>query len=127
MISQLAGAGGDSFRMKKNILIVHAHPEPKSLTRQFVDISAQTLRYQGHEVQQSDLHRMRWKAVFDEHDFPERADPDRLSFVAESGHSYRSGRQVPDIASEQQKVLAADAIILLFPLWWFGLPAILKG
>lgn len=127
MISQLACAGRDSSCMKKNILIVHSHPEPKSLTRQLVDVSVQTLRSRGHEVQQSDLYGMRWKAVFDEHDFPERADPERLSFVAESGHSYLSGHQVPDIASEQQKVLAADAIILQFPLWWFGLPAILKG
>jgi len=70
---------------------------------------------------------MHWKAVFDEHDFPSRADPERLSFVTESGHSYSSGRQTVDIASEQQKLLAADAVILQFPLWWFGMPAILKG
>jgi NAD(P)H dehydrogenase (quinone) len=70
---------------------------------------------------------MRWKAVFDEHDFPFRADSERLSFVTESGHAYASGQQAPDIESEQQKLLTADAVILQFPLWWFGMPAILKG
>jgi multimeric flavodoxin WrbA len=29
--------------------------------------------------------------------------------------------------SRAEKILAADAVILQFPLWWFGMPAILKG
>ena len=70
---------------------------------------------------------MHWKAVFDECDFPSRADPERLSFVTESGYSYSTWTQPEDIASEQQKLLAADAVIFQFPLWWFGMPAILKG
>jgi NAD(P)H dehydrogenase (quinone) len=113
--------------VKKNVLIVYAHPEAKSLTRQLVEVSVQTLQQRGHEVLLSDLYGMRWKAVFDGHDFPIRADPERLSFMTESGHSYSSGRQALDIAAEQQKLLAADAVILQFPLWWFGMPAILKG
>ena len=113
--------------MKKKVLIVHAHPEPTSLTRQLVDVSVQTLQQQGHEVLQSDLYGMGWKAVFDEDDFPTRADPQRLSFVTESGHSYSTRRQAADVACEQQKVLAADAVIFQFPLWWFGMPAIMKG
>lgn len=111
----------------KKILIVHAHPEPTSLTRQLVEVSRQTLRQQGHEVLQSDLYGMGWKAVFDEHDFPARADSERLSFIDESGHSYASGRQAADIEAEQRKVLAADAVIFQFPLWWYGMPAIMKG
>ncbi len=113
--------------MKKKVLIVHAHPEPTSLTRQLVELSVKTLQQQRHEVLQSDLYGMRWKAVFDEQDFPTRADPQRLSFIDESGHSYLSGRQPADIAAEQEKVLAADAVILQFPLWWYGMPAIMKG
>jgi NAD(P)H dehydrogenase (quinone) len=70
---------------------------------------------------------MGWKSVFDADDFPSRSDPGRLSFVAESGHAYSTGRQTADVAQEQQKLLAADAVILQFPLWWFGMPAILKG
>lgn len=110
-----------------NILIVHAHPDPRSLTRQFVDLAVATLERRGHRVAVSDLYGMGWKAVFDERDFPDRADPARLSFVAESGHAYASGRQTADVATEQAKLAAADAVILQFPLWWFGMPAILKG
>jgi len=113
--------------MKKQVLLVTAHPEPTSLTRRLVELSAKTLEQQGYEVLQSDLYGMHWKAVFDERDFPYRADPERLSFVTESGHSYSTGTQPDDIASEQQKLLAADAVIFQFPLWWFGMPAILKG
>ncbi|OHX12326.1 hypothetical protein BI347_01500 [Chromobacterium sphagni] len=70
---------------------------------------------------------MRWKAVLDADDFPDRADPERLCFITESGHAYTSGAQAADVAEEQRKLLAADAVILLFPLWWYGIPAILKG
>jgi NAD(P)H dehydrogenase (quinone) len=111
----------------KNVLLVHAHPEPTSVTRALVDVSTRTLTELGHEVVQSDLYAMRWKAVFDEQDFPRRADPKRLSFIEESGHAYLNGCQTSDVEIEQRKVLAADAVIFHFPLWWFGMPAILKG
>lgn len=109
------------------VLIVHAHPEPTSLTRRLVAESVRTLQSQGHEVLQSDLYAMHWKAVFDADDFPARADPERLSFIAESGHAYANGGQTLDVATEQAKVLAADAVIFQFPLWWYGMPAIMKG
>lgn len=111
----------------KNVLIVFAHPEPASLTRQLVAVSLETLQQQGHRVMLSDLYGTRWKAVFDEQDFPGRANPDRLYFVKESGHAYSTGRQAADVEAEQRKLLSADAVIFQFPLWWFSMPAILKG
>lgn len=113
--------------MKKRILVVYAHPEPTSLTRQLVQVTVETLEGQGHEVVQSDLYGMRWKAVFDENDFPSRANPERLSFIMESGHAYSTGRQTDDVVAEQAKLVSADAVILQFPLWWYSMPAILKG
>lgn len=113
--------------MPKTVLIVYAHPEPTSLTRHFVAASKQTLEQQGHTVLQSDLYGMGWKAIFDERDFPSRVDSERLAFVRESGHAYATEQQTEDVTAEQHKLLAADAVILQFPLWWFGMPAILKG
>lgn len=113
--------------MSKNILIVHAHPERTSVTRHLADIAIAALKAQGHEVLQSDLYAMGWKAVFDGQDFPKRARQDRLSFIEESGHAYANAVQTPDVEAEQAKLLAADAVILLFPLWWFSMPAIMKG
>lgn len=109
------------------VLLVHAHPEPASLSSQLLAVAKDTLAEQGHEVMLSDLYAMRWKAVLDEDDFPHRLDRTRLSFIAESGHAYSSGTQTPDVQSEQEKLLAADAVVFQFPLWWFGVPAILKG
>lgn len=112
---------------KKNVLLVHAHPEKSSATHQLVEIACKVLKAQGHEVIQSDLYAMGWKAVFDEQDFPKRWNQDRLSFIEESGHAYAQGCQTSDVEAEQRKMHNADAVILLFPLWWFSMPAIMKG
>lgn len=115
-----------SVRPKK-VLIVHAHPERTSVTSQLAEAASEALKIQGHEVVQSDLYGMGWKAVFDSEDFPCRADQDRLSFIEESGYAYAHGCQTSDVEEEQRKILSADAVILVFPLWWFSMPAIMKG
>jgi NAD(P)H dehydrogenase (quinone) len=113
--------------MNKNVLIVYAHPDPQSLTRQLVSTAKETLEELGHRVLESDLYGLRWKAVFDADDFPIRHNLERLSFVRESGHAYSSGRQTEDVEQEHRKLLLADAVVFQFPLWWFGFPPILKG
>lgn len=109
------------------VLLVHAHPERTSLTRRLVEVAAEVLKAQSHDVMESDLYGMGWKAVFDSQDFPKRANEDRLSFIEESGHAFANACQTPDVEEEQRKLLAADAVILVFPLWWFSMPAIMKG
>ena len=110
-----------------NILIVHAHPEPASLTSALKDIAVETLRADGHAVQVSDLYAMKWKPLADAEDFTDPRDPDRLIYIAESKNAYAAGTQSNDIAAEQDKLLWADAVLFSFPLWWYGMPAILKG
>lgn len=109
------------------ILIVHAHPDSASLTRQLATTAADALESAGHKVMESDLYGMGFKAVFDGADFPDRNDPERLHFAGESFHAFSGGYQTADVVREQEKLLAADALILQFPLWWFSMPAILKG
>lgn len=110
-----------------NVLIVHAHPEPASLTSALKDVAVDKLRADGHDVQVSDLYAMKWKPLADAADFTERRDPERLIYVAESKNAYIAGTQSADIAVEQDKLLWADAVLFSFPLWWYGMPAILKG
>lgn len=109
------------------ILLVHAQPESTSITRHLVNVAMQVLMAQGHSVIHSDLYSMGWKAVLDAQDFPDRVNSERLNFIEESGHAFAGGYQSPDVEQEQRKVLSADAVILLFPLWWFSMPAIMKG
>lgn len=111
----------------KTVLVIHAHPHPRSLNRRFVVEAKQALDRAGHRVLESDLYGMPWKAVFDATDFPDRQRVDRLAFIEESDHAYRTGAETLDVLGEQEKLAAADAVVFQFPLWWFGPPAILKG
>jgi NAD(P)H dehydrogenase (quinone) len=113
--------------MSKKVLLVNAHPEPRSLNHRLLDVAHNTLLAHGHEVSVSDLYALGWKAVVDGDDFPVRANPERLSIIDESGHAYRNGGQTDDVQREQDKLMAADAVVFQFPLWWFSMPAILKG
>ena len=110
-----------------NILVVYAHPEPRSLNGSLKNHLCAQLASLGHSVQVSDLYAMQWKSALDGSDFPAR-DPDaRLEPAGASKDAFANGTQTPDVAAEQQKLFWADALILQFPLWWFSLPAILKG
>ncbi len=110
-----------------NILIVYAHPEPLSLNGSLKNFMVQRLEHAGHEVRVSDLYAMNWKAVLDAADSLDAPADGRFDASLASMQAFESGRQSPDIAHEQQKLLWADTVILQFPLWWFSMPAILKG
>lgn len=110
-----------------NVLYVYAHPEPRSLNGALRDFALERLRSAGHTVQHSDLYAMRWKAPIDAADFPEHDPHARLEIEAASKHAFATHTQTLDVEAEQRKLLEADALILQFPLWWFSMPAILKG
>lgn len=109
------------------VLIVHAHPEPKSLTSALKDHAVEVLGSLGHQVQVSDLYGSAWNAVAGPADFLRPVRPGKLAYAAESANAFFGGTQSLDIQGEQEKLLWADAVLLSFPLWWFGMPAILKG
>ncbi len=110
-----------------NILIVYAHPEPRSLNGSLKNFALGHLQSAGHAVQVSDLYAMQWKPVVDSRDSLDGAAGERFDPSMDSQRAYASDRQSPDIAAEQQKLRWADAVILQFPLWWYSMPAILKG
>ncbi|MDH1629631.1 NAD(P)H-dependent oxidoreductase [Pseudomonas mosselii] len=110
-----------------NILIVYAHPEPRSLNAALKDFAVRHLESQGHHVQVSDLYAMKFKAVLDADDSVAHPAEERFSPSDASRRAFANGTQAADIIAEQAKLQWADAVILQFPLWWFGLPAILKG
>lgn len=107
-------------------LIVYAHPEPGSLNGSLKDLAVSTLEAAGHEVRVSDLHAMNWKAAVDAADYGEHAT-NPLRTVASSGRAYDAGALTPDVAAEQEKLLWADTVVFQFPMWWYTMPAILKG
>jgi len=110
-----------------NILIVFAHPEPRSLNGALRDVAVQELEAQGHVVRVSDLYAEGWKSEVDRDDFPPLAPEARLMPAAASKATFKAQALTPDVAAEIEKLLWADVLILQFPLWWFSMPAILKG
>ncbi|PST18778.1 flavodoxin family protein [Mesorhizobium plurifarium] len=109
------------------VLLVFAHPEPRSLNGALRDVAVEELRDQGHEVRVSDLYAGGWKSEVDRADFPLLQPDARLVPVAASKHAFDAEALTEDVRDEIDKLLWADALILQFPLWWFSMPAILKG
>ncbi len=89
--------------------------------------AAEALAAAGHEVRVSDLYAMRFDPVSDRRNFVAAHDPDYYRQQAEEAHAHAHDGFAADIQAEMDKLFWCDALILQFPLWWFGLPAILKG
>jgi NAD(P)H dehydrogenase (quinone) len=92
-----------------NVLIVYAHPDPNSLNAALKNHAVRHLEAAGHAVQLSDLYAMEWNAKLAASEIPEQ-------------EHHRT-----DILREQEKLRWADTVIFQFPLWWFSMPAIMKG
>lgn len=98
---------------KQQALWVYAHPDGKSFNRQLF-------------VATTDLYADRFDPVLSQRDLGAHAGVDDI-FLNRWATAYNAGDLPPEILTEQQKLLDADLIVLQFPLWWYGLPAILKG
>lgn len=109
------------------IFIVHAHPEPQSFNGAMTRQAVEALSSSGHEVLVSDLYAMGFNPVSDRRNFATVHDPHYYRQQAEEAHAARFNGFTNDLQEEMDKLFWCDALILQFPLWWFGLPAILKG
>jgi NAD(P)H dehydrogenase (quinone) len=94
------------------ILLVLAHPLEDSLCCALANSTLASLQNKGHRVEVEDLYRDGFDPVL---------NPDeRRSY-------YREAYADSGVRRNIQNLLAAQALILVFPTWWFGFPAILKG
>ena len=109
------------------VLIVYAHQEAQSFNAALLARSVAELTALGHTVRVSDLYAMRFNPVATGEDFGERRFPDRLQYDREQKYNFQHKSLSDDIAAEIEKLLWCDLLILQFPLWWFSVPAIMKG
>jgi NAD(P)H dehydrogenase (quinone) len=109
------------------VFIVFAHPEPQSLNGALFRTAVDELKAQGHEVRVSDLYAMQWKCQVDRADFPHLSPDARLKVAYASAEATMSSSLTDDVKREQENLLWADTVIFQFPMWWYGMPAILKG
>ncbi|MBN1257612.1 MAG: NAD(P)H-dependent oxidoreductase [Planctomycetes bacterium] len=91
------------------ILLILAHPDPKSFNRALADAACEAADHNGHEVIFHDL-------------YAEKFDP-----ILYSEEAATDG-PVPEIIHKHcEELCTADGIIIVHPNWWGQPPAILKG
>lgn len=111
----------------KKVLIVHAHPESKSFCSSLKNSAVEYYKKKGLEVKVSDLYNMEFNPVGGKDDFKSIANPDFFKYQQEQVNAYVEHSFTDELQIEMDKLEWCDLLIFNFPLWWFGLPSILKG
>lgn len=92
-------------------LIIYAHPNPKSFNHAILETIEAELKKAGGDYDVRDLYAIGFNPVLASGDFT----------------GFQSGQIPADIKTEQNYVKNADVLIFIHPVWWTGMPAILKG
>lgn len=92
-------------------LLIHCHPSPESFTAGICALTQRVLREGGAAVQALDL-------------YAEGFDP---VLSREGWEGYRDARARAPVARHVEALRWADALVFVYPTWWYGLPAMLKG
>lgn len=95
-----------------NTLVVIAHPLQNSLCAYLASQTIQHLKHQGHQVEVKDLYQEAFQ--------PALTQTERQSY-------YQSEFDTSVLAQDIAQLKRAELLVLVFPTWWFGFPAILKG
>jgi NAD(P)H dehydrogenase (quinone) len=95
------------------VLVLHAHPVETSFNRSLYNTAVETLTAGGHTVDALNLYDDNFTAVM--------SREERLRY-----HDV-PGNLTPEIKPYVDRLLGADAIVVVFPVWNYGFPAILKG
>lgn len=97
--------------MRFNHCIIFAHPKTDSFNGAILNTYKAALEERGHQVRVRDLYRLGFAPVL-------------------SWDEYRAqfqGQYADDVKVEQDYIKWADALTVIFPVWWAGLPAMGKG
>ncbi|SEO42954.1 NAD(P)H dehydrogenase (quinone) [Amphibacillus marinus] len=99
-------------------LIIFAHPREESFSHALLDTVTKALQAKNYQVTVRDLYAMNFNPILQGKD----------AIHIEDGQFVREQEDFPDeIKLEQQLMLASDLYIYIFPIWWNGMPAIMKG
>ncbi|WP_110670053.1 NAD(P)H-dependent oxidoreductase [Salinicola halophilus] len=109
------------------VLIVHCHPEPQSFNAALTQTAVETLERDGHEVAVSDLYADGFEPVEGPARYSSRCDARYFQALDEQRWHVEHDDLAADVRREIVRLEWADTIILQCPLWWHGVPAMLKG
>jgi len=110
-----------------NAHIVLAHPEAKSFNAHLSRISQRALGAGGWQTTLSDLYAMDFDPCEGPRHYKFRKNAQVFRAQAEQRFNAENGTTPSDVNSEAERLLDCDLLVIHFPLWWFGMPAILKG
>ncbi|XP_013883940.1 ribosyldihydronicotinamide dehydrogenase [quinone] isoform X2 [Austrofundulus limnaeus] len=113
--------------MAKKVLIIYAHQNSASFNAAAKNAAVEVLTAQGCSVEVSDLYAMNFKATATAEDIKGVKNAENFCYLEESRAAWEEGRLSEDITKEQAKITEADLIIFQFPMYWSGLPAVMKG
>lgn len=109
------------------IHVIHCHHEPGSFTTALKDAALESLRKGGHEVIVSDLYAMKFNPVASAADITDKKPGDYIQYMLEQQRASKAGTLSDDIKAEFAKVREAEMLMFFTPVWWFSVPAMLKG
>jgi NAD(P)H dehydrogenase (quinone) len=117
----LPAAAAAAYRRRVNpegvpvvkILLVVAHPRASSLTASAAAAFAEAASANGHVVEMADLMAEGFDPVLREPDEPDWDDPAKV--------------YSPEVRAEMARIGRNEATVMIFPVWWWSVPALLKG
>lgn len=110
-----------------NALIISAHDDTKSFVAALHNTALGVFERTQDRVMVSDLYAQQFNPVASKIDF-KTSSGTHANYMFEQQRAVNTGSGFsPDLQAEMDKVKKADIIIIHFPLWWGGPPAILKG
>ncbi|MEM8764046.1 MAG: NAD(P)H-dependent oxidoreductase [Bacteroidota bacterium] len=109
------------------VLIVHAHENPESFCSALAEKARTFFSSRGDEANISDLYLKGFNPTGGKHDFKVLSDAPYYKYAVEQLKAHQSDAFEADLMTEMELLVEADVLIFNFPLWWFGMPAILKG
>jgi NAD(P)H dehydrogenase (quinone) len=93
-------------------LVIYAHPVKESFVSALHDCVVRALRGAGHEVDDCDLYVEGFQPVL--------SREERIAYHnVEANQGY--------VPKEIERLRRCNGLVLVFPTWWYGMPAILKG
>jgi NAD(P)H dehydrogenase (quinone) len=94
------------------VLVIYCHPVAESFAAAAHAAVLQTLAAGGHDVTDVDLYAENFDPVM--------SRQERLDYQ-------KTERNVRPVRKYDEQLVAAEAIVLVYPAWWYGMPAMLKG
>jgi NAD(P)H dehydrogenase (quinone) len=95
------------------VMVLHAHPVETSYNRALYTAVLETLAAKGHQADPVDL-------------YAERFDP-VMSREGRLNYHHVPDNITPELKPYVDRLMAAEAVVIVCPVWNYGFPAILKG